>query len=993
MSNVIVFTQNERNFIKNILEKHKEQTLPNLDEIEIRFGHFIDKKFISGVRGDHFFKLKNNLDKYTNKKEFFQQDYNFNSGTSTFRKTVVENKQDKYISKTRIEYLNIYGYNFRISKAKEVTITKSEFDSLAKNNTIFQRNKQRTTYSFEKFQVDLTIVNETFEVEIEITDPSCNYSQLIGMTTLILKTFANNFYLLNNYDSDLIRNDYFKLVKKNSFVGSQPISLKKDFLRNLNNYAVTDKADGDRGFLFINCNSVVVIINSNLQVFYTDLKTKLKNCLFDGEMVSSKDNINFYLFDVLFYENQDIRTDFLLKKRLDILQEFICKIENTENYKVNLKNFYFSSESNFLTNLETICKTRNPNYAIDGLIFTPIDKPYESESRSLKFKKSNEISIDFFTKIKYKSDSKIEMYLYVQDGNKNIIPFKAFPKSVIESNLIRDTFNNHLWVNNTVIEYVFDKVKSQFIPIRTRWDKTANKNKHGNYFKVADDILESIQENITIADLLKVFGKKEYLCNMRKFNNFVKMKTINEYSAKSAIDLACGRAGDLQKWIYNKTKFVYGFDIDQNLLNEAKRRYHKLTSSTNVQIECFYKCIDLAHQKISHSLKANVDLVNCQFAIHYFLNNSIEFDCFLSNVTSNLNNDGFFIGSFLDGYLLEKTSDIMDNNNLIFRVETLKKTETMFGNQIEVFMNSDSNIFNNKSLENLVYFDKIIEYLKSWGLELVITKDFSSFKNSNINLLSFEKQIIDFHKTFVFRYNSKKNFKIRKPIEIFDQFQKKVFSDLQERESRKIVDQTLISSNLKIFNNYFKETVFLKYLEVPDDLVKFLNVFQQKNLKLTETFDIKLCAEMYPELQFCLFDADQEKFIKYNEKIQNSFIYIYRKTVITEKENKETLEIFNEEITSWFIVGRKIISLFLQSDSIFKYIFTETLEEIKKAEYKTPEIAPQFEIPKTPDNILPNLTWKLKDLKDFCKTKKLAVSGTKQQLLDRITRLQKLIKL
>ena len=53
--------------------------------------------------------------------------------------------------------------------------------------------------------------------------------------------------------------------------------------------------------------------------------------------------------------------------------------------------------------------------------------------------------------------------------------------------------------------------------------------------------------------------------NLRKFHNFIKFNIINESckrtSAKNLLDIACGRGGDLQKWLSNNNlQYILAFD-------------------------------------------------------------------------------------------------------------------------------------------------------------------------------------------------------------------------------------------------------------------------------------------------------------------------------------------------------------------------------------------------------------------------------------------------
>ena len=68
------------------------------------------------------------------------------------------------------------------------------------------------------------------------------------------------------------------------------------------------------------------------------------------------------------------------------------------------------------------------------------------------------------------------------------------------------------------------------------------------------------------------------LKKMRQYHNSIKRQYIHKYTQEGKtnvklLDLACGKGGDLRKWIDSKyIALVRGFDINSDSINEAKRR-------------------------------------------------------------------------------------------------------------------------------------------------------------------------------------------------------------------------------------------------------------------------------------------------------------------------------------------------------------------------------------------------------------------------------------
>lgn len=101
-----------------------------------------------------------------------------------------------------------------------------------------------------------------------------------------------------------------------------------------NKYAVTDKADGDRGFLII-YNGRCFLISTNLVVkdLGIEVDIKLSNSIIDGEFIflSKYNRYLFMGFDCLAKGDKNIRDEIKFSKRLEYLDEIVYDI-NKLNY-------------------------------------------------------------------------------------------------------------------------------------------------------------------------------------------------------------------------------------------------------------------------------------------------------------------------------------------------------------------------------------------------------------------------------------------------------------------------------------------------------------------------------------------------------------------------------------------------------------------------------------------------------------------------------------
>ena len=238
------------------------------------------------------------------------------------------------------------------------------------------------------------------------------------------------------------------LLSKNEDTNSSVVSIKDGF-------CVTDKADGERKLLYINAESEMYFIDTNLNVQYTGCKMdkkalNIKNTIIDGEHLTVDkygNSINIYAaFDIYctnqtdcrsrpfkedrkqpnrFYANHDTKYKYMdgpSQSRYAFLQEIVGLLNHhiTSPLKIQVKQFIFSNpkdpKSIFKccnTLLAHIDSNKYP-YQTDGIIFTSkymgvnqesvndrtIKKGKYTWGHSFKWKPPEFNTIDFLTRIK-----------------------------------------------------------------------------------------------------------------------------------------------------------------------------------------------------------------------------------------------------------------------------------------------------------------------------------------------------------------------------------------------------------------------------------------------------------------------------------------------------------------------------------------------------------------------------------------------------------------
>ena len=281
--------------------------------------------------------------------------------------------------------------------------------------------------------------------------------------------------------------------------------------------------------------------------------------------------------------------------------------------------------------------------------------------------------------------------------------------------------------------------------------------------------------------------------NLRKFHNYIKKQLIIENSkninAKTLLDIASGRGGDMFKWrdsgLHNVIAFDYhseSVEISKNRLKEQllfqnkellklkqkqeniKKKYknenYVLYDLKNYKIlpNIEYFNLNILEKNINEQFnklkKINLyDIISCQFAFHYFCENNETLNNTLQFISSKLKKGGLFIGTATDG---DKIKKILQNNDVDIPLLTLLN------------VNDNSYIFNIKSknesrktyfelqgesLEYYLYKENFKSIAKKYNLELIQFKTFNEWYNDSFNLSPHEMIISFLNFSFIFIKN------------------------------------------------------------------------------------------------------------------------------------------------------------------------------------------------------------------------------------------------
>jgi len=179
---------------------------------------------------------------------------------------------------------------------------------------------------------------------------------------------------------------------------------------------------------------------------------------------------------------------------------------------------------------------------------------------------------------------------------------------------------------------------------------------------------------------------------MREFHNWIKSNLIHTYcspsyisrtatkaTSKNIIDYSIGRGGDIMKFYHANVSLLVGIDVDavgiESKIDGAKSRYDEMKKAHPDMAPMFFVHgdstlpfdIDKQVKKFGNSTnkeiwehffsqekKQKFDVGNCQFTIHYFLENEKKWNNWCENVNNTINKNGYLIISTFDGKLIDK---------------------------------------------------------------------------------------------------------------------------------------------------------------------------------------------------------------------------------------------------------------------------------------------------------------------------------------------------
>jgi SAM-dependent methyltransferase len=283
---------------------------------------------------------------------------------------------------------------------------------------------------------------------------------------------------------------------------------------------------------------------------------------------------------------------------------------------------------------------------------------------------------------------------------------------------------------------------------------------------------------------------RDYLLSlhMLNFHNQGIKKQLYEKPSKkgSLLELCCGEAGDMNRWLDSGYNFIMGIDLVKNNVYNPRsgcysrmlKRRTQFMKSTDKKVyfpDMVFATGDCAVpikngqsgtavgdaesskiMKIVMNRQSSVDshvkyiagkgadgfdAISCMFAVHYFFESEQKLDGFLDNVAQNLKKNGVFFCTFMNGDKVEK--EIMGNGGDMIEGRKLytdyqhgmpvwaiirryaKDTSSLYGKKIDVYIENTQKLIP----EYMVSYKLLVDKAKDRGLDLIESEMFEESFN------------------------------------------------------------------------------------------------------------------------------------------------------------------------------------------------------------------------------------------------------------------------
>lgn len=671
--------------------------------------------FIAGKRGDEKNLQKNRHGLYRHRNDLYRASFATEEPIPGFELNAADNVRVRLRSSLVVKDIPHWRFDFTIV----IQLQKSQLNQLKTiKEQMFPAGKK---YDPLKFIDELPAVKgAAFEIEIEYIGGVKNTKSITAdiITAALSKIGIKEVSAENGMGEYHV--EMFKIAKE--FIEDKRIlSLYKykyglkqfannpktlgitDFysklLPNIDNYYVSDKADGERALMVLSPDVSFILVDKCIGPISKNI-----DAIYDVEVIApGTDKCIVYIFDVLKIDGKHV-SHLTFDKR----EQYLSPPKQPPGFtgKIHKKILVKLTKTGYGKQIQKVLDRKDRDYPIDGLIFTEATHNYFDMS-VWKWKDPKELSVDFLLLKAPDKIMGIEPYIAVKGKTLyilcvgishrdsellNITPNRAVIDAVpnVQGNYFPIQFETgyrpkgyiYYDVNPDlhmhIAEFVVD-ADANFKLNKMRPDKDVlvkQGTAFGNNFRLAEEMMLSFANPLTLEILIGAEeGKVSYFQERKrteytaltKYNSFVKAQVLKLVSKKAwIVDLAAGKGQDL--FTYNSYEVKNGLfvDIDAAAIQELNRRKYSFGSSNSYvfapppkeNMRVYSMIADLSDAKTPTAISGmldtatqhhQVDAVVINFAIHYIIDSMPTLDDFSKLVDNILKPGGVFIFTAFNG--------------------------------------------------------------------------------------------------------------------------------------------------------------------------------------------------------------------------------------------------------------------------------------------------------------------------------------------------------
>lgn len=247
-----------------------------------------------------------------------------------------------------------------------------------------------------------------------------------------------------------------------------------------------------------------------------------------------------------------------------------------------------------------------------------------------------------------------------------------------------------------------------------------------------------------LPELGRKLRTKSKIYFMRNFNNWVKSVLMKMFQDRlkeeghnggiTALDLGCGKGGDLLKWKKGDIRKLICTDVAATSIDQCKDRYELSKKQAKQKIfRAEFLVADAAEQRLLElyrNKEQSFDLTSCQFVIHYSFENEARATMMIRNLCECVRKGGYVIGTTVNSEVLRERLDDSESNsfgNSVYKVTFDSKDDFKdFGHRYNFHLEGVVDCH-----EFVMKKEVLVNIAEKFGMKLVLWQTFSDFFASN----------------------------------------------------------------------------------------------------------------------------------------------------------------------------------------------------------------------------------------------------------------------